>query len=197
MAKKKKKKVSPRTEQKNNNIRSFINDSPWSQVSEEIRQGWELRKDIIGKIEQRLRGKIIVYFTSFYDEDAMISDMDAEMIEGMLATEYIGGKIILILNSAGGSGLAAERIVSANLSPSNIQEGVRHHISIHSSAVLSATVRINSTKISEVSGQGKHPSSSTTLFHSDAIFSASVIGFLQELIHKTAYLFKGSGMYLD
>lgn len=108
----KKKKVSPRTKQKNKNIRSFINDSPWSQVSEEVRQGWELRKDIIGKIENKLRGKAIVYFTSFYDEDAMISDMDAEMIEGILSTEHTGGKIILILNSAGGSGLAAERIVN-------------------------------------------------------------------------------------
>lgn len=110
MAKKKKKKVSP--PQQKSPTRSFVNDSPWSRVSEEIRQGWELRKDIIGKIERKLRGKIIVYFTSFYDEDAMISDMDAEMIEGMLATEHISGKIILILNSAGGSGLAAERIVN-------------------------------------------------------------------------------------
>ncbi|MHC4595692.1 MAG: SDH family Clp fold serine proteinase [Planctomycetota bacterium] len=107
----KKKKVSPRTEQKSTN-RSFIKESAWSRVVEEVGQGWELRKELIGKIERRLRGTVIVYFSSFYDEDVMMSDMDAEMIEGILAVEHSGGKIILILNSAGGSGLAAERIVN-------------------------------------------------------------------------------------
>lgn len=91
---------------------AFLESSIWSLVMEEARQGWRLRKDIIGKIERRLRGKVIVYFSSFYDESAMMSDADAEMIESLLAVEYSGGKIILVLNSAGGSGLAAERIVN-------------------------------------------------------------------------------------
>jgi len=91
---------------------SFMVNSPWSKVLEETNQGWELRKELIRKIEQRLNGKVIVYFSSFYDEDAMMSDRDAEMIEGILSVEHSGGKIILILNSAGGSGLAAERIVN-------------------------------------------------------------------------------------
>jgi len=112
MAKKKKKKVSPRVEQNNNAKRIFILESPWSRVTEEVGQGWQLRKDLIGKIERRLRGTVIVYFSSFYDEEVMMSDMDAEMIEGILAVEHSGGKIILVLNSAGGSGLAAERIVN-------------------------------------------------------------------------------------
>jgi len=107
----KKKTVSPRTKQKST-ARSFVKESPWSRVAEEAGQGWELRKELIGKIERRLRGTVIVYFSSFYDEDVMMSDMDAEMIEGILAMEHLGGKIILILNSAGGSGLAAERIVN-------------------------------------------------------------------------------------
>ncbi len=42
----------------------------------------------------------------------MILDHDAEMIENMLSSEHSNGKIVLILNSAGGSGLAAERIVN-------------------------------------------------------------------------------------
>lgn len=90
----------------------FIKESTWSRVMQEARQDWELRKELIGKIERRLRGKVIVYFSSFYDEDAMMSDRDAEMIESILAIEHSDGKVILVLNSAGGSGLAAERIVN-------------------------------------------------------------------------------------
>lgn len=87
-------------------------DSPWVQVSQETNQGWPLRKGLIEKIEKRLRGKAIVYFTSFYEEDAMIADRDAEMIENVLSVEHREGKVYLILNSAGGSALAAERIVN-------------------------------------------------------------------------------------
>lgn len=93
--------------------RSFMEDSPWLKVMEEMHQGWSLRKGLIQKIENRVKGKVIVYFTSFYDEDAMIIDKDAEMVENMLSVEHeFGKKIVLILNSAGGIGEAAERIVN-------------------------------------------------------------------------------------
>lgn len=71
-----------------------------------------VEKSLLEKLKRRLKGKAIVYFSSFYDEDAMVSVKDAEMIESILAVEHSGGKVILILNSAGGSGLAAERIVN-------------------------------------------------------------------------------------
>ena len=90
----------------------MIADSPWARISQEVAQGWELRRQLIQKIEERLRGKVIVYFTSFATEEAMIADNDAEMIENILSVEHSTGRIILILNSAGGSGLAAERIVN-------------------------------------------------------------------------------------
>lgn len=99
----------------------FMKEGPWSHVMDETSQSWECRKELIGKIERRLRGKVIVYISSFYDEKAMMSDKDAEMIESILAVEHSGGKIILILNSAGGSGLAAERIVNVCRSYSNGQ----------------------------------------------------------------------------
>ncbi|MHC4792181.1 MAG: SDH family Clp fold serine proteinase [Planctomycetota bacterium] len=86
--------------------------SPWERVNQEVHQTWELRKALIQKIESRMRAKVIVYFTSFMSEDAMISDQDAEMIEHILSAEHKGGKVVLILSSAGGSGLAAERIVN-------------------------------------------------------------------------------------
>jgi len=87
-------------------------NSPWARVSQEVVQGWELRRELIEKVEQQLDAKVIVYFTAFNKEDAMISDNDAEMIENILSVEHSGGKVVLILNSAGGSGLAAERIVN-------------------------------------------------------------------------------------
>ncbi|MGA2173256.1 MAG: hypothetical protein ABSG82_09665 [Sedimentisphaerales bacterium] len=90
----------------------FMKDSPWSRVALEVQQGWELRKPLIEKIQSLLKGKVVVFFSSFFDEEAMLSDRDAEMIESILSTEHTGGKLILILNSAGGSGMAAERVVN-------------------------------------------------------------------------------------
>ena len=98
---------------------SLITNSPWARVSQEVVQGWDLRKDLIAKIEKKLKAKVIVYFTSFNKEEAMVSDNDAEMIENILSVEHSGGKVILILNCAGGSGLAAERIVNVCRAYSN------------------------------------------------------------------------------
>lgn len=92
--------------------RSFTKDSSWMRISHEVYQHWELRKNIIDKIEEEIGGKVIVYFTSFDEENVMINDNDAEMIENILSVEHKGGKITLILSSAGGLGLAAERIVN-------------------------------------------------------------------------------------
>jgi len=92
--------------------RSFTSDSPWARVSQEVGQAWDLRREFIEKIEQHLQAKVIVYFTAFNNEEAMISDRDAEMMENILSVEHAGGKIVLILNSAGGLALAAERIVN-------------------------------------------------------------------------------------
>ena len=92
---------------------SFMTDSAWAKVSDETRQGWNLRKNSLEKLESSLGGKVILYFTDFRNEKVMISDLDAEMIENMLSIEHEEGKkIFLILNSAGGIGLAAERIVN-------------------------------------------------------------------------------------
>lgn len=100
------------TDKKKKQPRRSMKDGPWSRVSQEINQGWELRKGFIEKIERKIEAKVIVYFTSFGDEAAMITDEDAEMIENVLSAEHDGGKVVLILNSLGGLALAAERIVN-------------------------------------------------------------------------------------
>lgn len=134
MAKKAKKKI--KKKKSSSSTPSMISDSPWSRVSKEVSQAWELRKVLIEKIEKRLRGKVIVLFTSFASEEAMISDNDAEMIENMLSVEHSSGKIILILNSPGGSGLAAERIVNVCRAYSNEQFEVIVPHSAKSAATL-------------------------------------------------------------
>lgn len=86
--------------------------SPWARVSQETAQGWDLRKELIIEIERQLSGKIVVFFTSFRSTNGMIEDSDAEMMENILSAEHSGGRILLILSSPGGMGLAAERIVN-------------------------------------------------------------------------------------
>lgn len=86
--------------------------NPWLCVRHEILQGWELRKELISRIEDHLKGKVIVFFTSFQSESAGIDDKDAEMLENILSTERQQRRLLLILSSAGGDGLAAERIVN-------------------------------------------------------------------------------------
>ncbi len=151
MAKRKKRKVSPHIQQKSQG-RSFVEDSPWSRVSEEVGQGWQLRRELIGKIERKLRGTVIVYFSSFYDEDVMIADMDAEIIEGILAEEHSGGKIILILNSAGGSGLAAERIVNVcrSYSDGNFEVIVPHMAKSAATLICFGASRIHMSATAEL-----------------------------------------------
>lgn len=89
-----------------------LSSSPWSRVSDEMTQGWGLRKQLIAKIERQVKGKVIVYFTSFRSANGMITDNDAEMIENLLSAEHDRGRIVMILSSAGGFGLAAERLVN-------------------------------------------------------------------------------------
>ena len=42
----------------------------------------------------------------------MINDVDAEMLESILAAEHDGNRLILVINSPGGHAMAAERIVN-------------------------------------------------------------------------------------
>jgi ATP-dependent protease ClpP protease subunit len=66
------------------------------------------------RIAERLGGNHVVvsFFTSFVWE-APISDPDADMLEEVLQNTSLNGKsLVLILNSPGGDGLAAERIIN-------------------------------------------------------------------------------------
>ncbi len=97
---------------KNGKTGSFT-DSPFIKVQQETNQHPDLRRHLIKKIEEVFGAKIVTFFTLFGSQEAQITDKDAEMFESILAAEHRGGgKIILLINSPGGQGLAAERIVN-------------------------------------------------------------------------------------
>jgi hypothetical protein len=77
----------------------------------EIDQSHETRRPLIEKIEKKLSRNVITFFTSTRHPVA-IEDVDNDMIEGMLQVADRNKGLSLILNSPGGSALAAERIIN-------------------------------------------------------------------------------------
>ncbi len=121
MAKKKKSAKRPKR-------RTFQKHSPWLRVHQEVVQGAELRQTLIAKLERQFDARVVTLFASFYKQEAVLVDTDAEMIENVLAAQSNGKKIVLILNSAGGFGLAAERIVNTIRAYTNSFEVVVPHM---------------------------------------------------------------------
>jgi len=81
------------------------------QVINERQQGPETRKNIIVELEKELKKTVVVFFTSFV-YPVMIEDNDADIIEGVLQKSDNSKGIALIINSPGGLGLSAERIIN-------------------------------------------------------------------------------------
>jgi ClpP class serine protease len=80
---------------------------------EEIHQSPKIRQQLIKKIESNSDFKnfrILLFFTSFRFP-VSITDDDANIIEGILQKTDSNKELLLIINSPGGSALAAERIV--------------------------------------------------------------------------------------
>jgi hypothetical protein len=102
--------------------RKFNQHSPFVIVNREVTQDASLRIHLIKRLEKLLGGKVVTFFTSFGRRNVLIVDDDAEMIESILAVEHVGGKkLFLVVNSPGGSGMAAERIVNTCRAYSNNQ----------------------------------------------------------------------------
>jgi len=81
------------------------------QVLTEREQRHETRRPILLQLEQLLDRPVVTFFTSFRYPVA-IEDGDADMLEGVLRKLDLGNGIALVINSPGGDGLAAERIVN-------------------------------------------------------------------------------------
>jgi hypothetical protein len=58
--------------------------------------------------------KVVAFFASFWSIGGLLSDNDADMLEEVLQNTSLGAgdELVLMINSPGGEGLAAERIVN-------------------------------------------------------------------------------------
>ena len=90
-----------------------MSGSVFTRIQDEIQQGHGTRKDLYLEIEKELGGRyVIAFFTSFI-WPVTISEADPDMIEEALEKFPDDDKeIVLIINSPGGEGIAAERIVN-------------------------------------------------------------------------------------
>lgn len=100
-------------------INQMAKKGKYHKLLEETQQAPHLRQLIIQKIENQLNKTILTFFTSFRFP-VMIEDQDAVLIEEVLQnTNLKKDGFILIINSLGGSGLAAERIINVCRTYSN------------------------------------------------------------------------------
>ena len=86
------------------------NKTTFVKVKEEQGQGLASRKNLYRSIEKEIGRPVISYCTSF-SKDVLIDDNDATMLEDVLRTMSLDNGIALFINSPGGYGLAAERII--------------------------------------------------------------------------------------
>lgn len=80
-------------------------------VLTEQHQGHETRVPLLLQLEKEIGRPVVSFFTSFVFP-VMIEDSDADMLEGILQKLDLTNGLALFINSPGGDGLAAERIVN-------------------------------------------------------------------------------------
>ena len=82
-----------------------------SDVQTERTQAHPTRKQLFLDLEQHLKRPVVTFFTSFRYPVA-IENEDVDMLEGMLRSLDLANGVVVMINSPGGSGLAAERIIN-------------------------------------------------------------------------------------
>jgi len=82
-----------------------------SKVLGELEQSHETRQPIFEKLEEKLERPVVSFFTSF-GFPVMIEDVDADMLQDILLAMDLSKGFALVINSPGGDGLAAERIIN-------------------------------------------------------------------------------------
>lgn len=90
----------------------LVRKSVFSLIQDEINQGHGTRRQLYIDLENALGRHVIAFFTSF-SWPVTISDPDTDMIEEALQRLPSDGKeIVMLINSPGGEGVSAERIVN-------------------------------------------------------------------------------------
>lgn len=83
----------------------------FQKILHEREQRHESRIELYKSIEEIIGKPLITYYTSFHFP-VMIEDTDVDMIEDALNTMGLDDGIALLINSPGGIGLAAERLIN-------------------------------------------------------------------------------------
>ena len=92
-----------------------------SRVQTERTQAHPTRQQLFLDLEQHLKRPVVTIFTSFHYPVA-IGDEDVDMLEGMLRSLDLTNGVAVMINSPGGSGLAAERMINLLRSYSGTDE---------------------------------------------------------------------------
>lgn len=92
-------------------------------IQTETQQEHATRKSLYEKIETILGRPLVSFFTSFV-HPVQIDDDDADIIQSVLSRTDISNGFALLINSPGGDGLAAERIINVCRSYSGTDEFV-------------------------------------------------------------------------
>jgi hypothetical protein len=89
-----------------------VNDDPIVlKVLGEVEQAPWVRGSLIARLEEKFDGRcVLVFFTSFVQPVVLAND-DADIIESVLQKADLKNGLALFINSPGGDGLAAERII--------------------------------------------------------------------------------------
>lgn len=79
-------------------------------IRDEQLQGHATRRHLFNRLENLLKIPLVTFFTSFR-YPVMIENQDADMLEGILQRTDLSRGLLLFVDSPGGDGLAAERII--------------------------------------------------------------------------------------
>jgi hypothetical protein len=94
-----------------------------SQVQQEQGQSSHTRKNLFRRLEKELQRPLVSYYTSVSaNRPASIEDSDADIIDGVLRELDLAKGLALLINSHGGYGEAAERIINVCRSASGTGE---------------------------------------------------------------------------
>lgn len=82
-------------------------------IGAEVSQDPAGRKRFFREIEKSLEGRVLISFFTSFNKPVQIDDNDCDMLQSILQHIDTKNGIVLMINSPGGDGLAAERIVNS------------------------------------------------------------------------------------
>ena len=94
-------------------LRTVNNSDPiFAKLLAETNQQESTRTQLIAALEEKFDNRcVLLFFTSFW-HPVIISNADADMIEGVLQKSDLSRGLMVVINSPGGDALAAERIIN-------------------------------------------------------------------------------------